>query len=57
MVLESLVFPPNNSLAIKMKNLDKHIMKNWTPIEIQYIYIYIYRLLVITARTEKSKEK
>ena len=35
MVLDSLVFAPNNSLVTKIKNLDRHVVKNWTPIEIQ----------------------
>ena len=35
MVLDSLVFAPNNSLVTKIKNLDRHVGKNWTLIEIQ----------------------
>ena len=29
-------FSPNNSLATKIKNLDGHVVENWTPIEIQF---------------------
>ena len=29
-------FAPNNSLAKKVKKLDGHVAKNWTPIEIQF---------------------
>ena len=36
MVLDSSVFAPNNSFATKIKNLDIHVVKNWTPIEIQF---------------------
>ena len=35
MVLDFLVFAPSNSLVTKIKNLDRHVVKNWTPIEIQ----------------------
>ena len=34
LVLDSLIFAPNNSLATKIKNLDGHVAKNWTSIEI-----------------------
>ena len=34
--LYSLVFTPNNSFATKIKNLDKHVAENWTPIKIQF---------------------
>ena len=30
------VFVPNNSLAMKIKNLDEHMAKNWSSIEIQF---------------------
>ena len=29
-------FSPNNSFVTKIKNLDEHVAKNWTPIEIQF---------------------
>ena len=32
MVLDSLVFASNNSLVTKIKNLDRHVVKNWTQI-------------------------
>ena len=35
MVLDTLVFAHNNSLVTKIKNLDRHVVKNWTTIEIQ----------------------
>ena len=36
MVLDSLVFAPNNLLATKVKNLDGYLAENWTPIEILF---------------------
>ena len=49
MVLDSLVFAPNNSLVTKIKNLDRHMVKNWTPIEIQldldFLIFTLYNLL------------
>ena len=29
-------YVPNNLLAIKIKNLDRYMAKNWTSIEIQF---------------------
>ena len=34
--LDSSIFAPNNSLTIKIKNLDRHMVENQTPIEIQF---------------------
>jgi len=36
LILESLVFAPNNSFTTKIKNLDGHMVENWTLIEIQF---------------------
>ena len=32
---QTLVYASNNSLATKIKNLDGHVVENWTLIEIQ----------------------
>ena len=36
LVLDSSIFASNNSLTIKIKNLDRHMAENQTPIEIQF---------------------
>ena len=36
MVLDFSAFALNNSFATKIKNLDGHVTKNWTLIEIQF---------------------
>ena len=34
--LDFSVFAPNNSLTTKIKNLDGHVVENWTLIEIKF---------------------
>ena len=29
-------FSPNNTLAIKIKKINRHVVENWTPLEIQF---------------------
>jgi len=36
LILDFSVFAPNNSLAIKIKNVDGHVVKIWILIEIQF---------------------
>ena len=38
--INSLVFAPNNSLTTKFKNLDGHMVKNWTLIEIKFRILF-----------------
>ena len=44
MDLNSSVFLPNNSLAIKFLKINKHMAENWIPIEIQIKYNWICTL-------------
>ena len=36
MVLDFSVFTHNNSFITKIKNLDRHVVENWTLIKIQF---------------------